>query len=239
VDLDLTGYPFKLRFIDGRTVLAESIIVALGTSKRWLGLPSEEALKGKGVSGSASCDGPLFQGREVVVVGNGDAALEEALALTEFASKVTLINRAEKFRASAYLQERIFAHPKIHVIWSSEVEDILDVTQNRVTAIVLRHFKTQELTTYPCEGVFVAIGRRPNTDLFKGQLELSPSGLIVADSMGTQTSVLGVFAAGDVSDPTYRKAITAAATGCMAAMDANRFLNMHLLSIMKNKTTKN
>jgi len=228
VDIDLKMRPFRLTLNNGQTFYSEALIIALGTAKRWIGLDSEEALKGKGVHSSAICEAPLFQGKEVVVVGGGDAALEEALSLTEYAIRVTLIHRSNRFNASAYLQEKIFAHEKIRVIWESAVEDIYDITQDRVTGILLRNVKTQEQSLLPCDGVFVSIGRQPNTDLFKGQLEIAPSGLIVVDGHSTETSVLGVFAAGDVSDPTYRKAITAAGTGCMAAMDAIRFLSTYV-----------
>jgi len=204
VDIDLSNSPFRLTFEDGHAVYSESIIIALGTSKRWLGLDSEEILKEKGVHGSATCDGPLYQDKEVVVAGGGDAALEEAIALTEFAAKVTLIHRTNKFNASSYLQEKIFSNKKIQVIWDAAIDEILDVSQGYVTGVVLRNLKTQEKTTYPCAGIFVAIGRQPNTQVFREQLELTSTGLIVVNS-GTQTSIPGVFAAGDVSDPTYRK----------------------------------
>lgn len=224
-EIDLMNRPFRFTFSDGQTVYAEAAIVALGTSKRWLGLKSEEALKGKGVSGSATCEGPLFQDKEVAVIGGSDAALEEALALTKFASKVTLIHRSDKLGASTYLQARVFENGKIQVIWDSAVDDILDPAEGFVTGIVLRNLKTGEKTTLPCDGVFVSIGRQPNTDLFKSQVDMNASGLVVVDAPSTETSVAGVFAAGDVADPSYRKAITASGMGCMAAMDAIRYLN--------------
>lgn len=225
IDIDLSHSPYRLTMKNSQIIYAESIIIALGTSKRWIGLESEEALKGSGVSGSATCDAPLFLNKEVVVVGGGDAALEEALALTEFATKVTLLHRSDNFNASTYLQDRIFAHEKIHVIWNSTVEEILDVSKGRVTGIVTRNLKTKEKNVLPCEGVFVSIGRKSNVDVFKGQLEITKEGQIVIDSHSTQTNIPGVFAAGDVSDVMYRKAITAAGQGCMAALDAIRYLN--------------
>jgi thioredoxin reductase (NADPH) len=224
LEVDLINRPFRLTLSDGRTVYAESMILASGTSKRWLGLESEDALKGKGVSGSATCDGPLFQDKEVVVVGGSDAALEEALALTKYASKVALIHRSNKLNASTYLQDRIFQDKKIQVIWDSAVEEILDPAQDSVTGIILRNLKSGEKTNFRCDGVFVSIGRQPNTALFQEQIEMSASGLIKVASPSTRTNIPGVFAAGDVADPTYRKAITASAMGCMAAMDAILYL---------------
>lgn len=225
VAIDLINRPFTLTFEDGRTVQTESIIIALGTKKKWLGIPSEEFFKENGVHASATCDGHLFQEKAVVVLGGGDTACEEALALTEYATKVTLIYHRNAIYASPYLQERIFANKKIEVICDSNVEEILDVTQGSVTGVVLRNLKTKETKNLSCQGVFVAIGRVPNTEMFKGQLELTTAGLIAIEANKTQTSISGVFAAGDVSDPTYRKAITASGMGCMAAIDAAKFLS--------------
>lgn len=225
LEIDVLNTPFRVSFNDGRTIYAESLIVALGTTKRWVGLDSEKKLKGKGVSGSALNDGPLFGGREVVVLGGGDAALQEALALTEHASKITLIHRGSTFTAAPYLQERVAADKKIHAILDVAIEDITGVSEGRVTGVTLRDIKTEGRKFYPCEGVFVSLGRQPNTDFFKGQLEIGATGLLVVEPYCTATNIPGVFAAGDISDPTYRKAITAAATGCMAAMDAIKFLS--------------
>lgn len=226
VDVDLSSRPFRLTLSDGEIIYSEALIIASGSSKRWLGLDSEEALKGKGVACSATLEAPQFRDKDVAVIGAGDAALEEALVLTKYARKVTLVCRSNKFSASPYLQEKIFSDVKIQIIWNSAVDEILDVLQERVTAIALRDLKSGERSILPCEGVFVSIGSQPSTALFQGQLEIKSSGFIVVDSPGAATTIPGVFAAGDVSDPRYRKAITAAAAGCIAAIDAIRFLEI-------------
>lgn len=224
--VDLNHRPFTITLADGSTIETKSLIVAVGSAKRWLGLESEELLKGKGVSNSATCEASLFEGKEVVVAGGGDAALEEALVVAEFASKVTLIHRSGALNASSYLKEKISAHPRIEVLLNAAIEEVLDVKQDKVTGLVLRDVKTNQKTTIPCEGLFVAIGRQPNTDMFKGQLDLTSAGLIELKSpVSSETSIPGVYAAGDVSDPTYRKAVIAAGSGCKAAMDAIRFLS--------------
>lgn len=225
VDVDLTHRPFRLTLSDGRNLYAKAVIIALGTSKRWLGLPSEEALKGKGVSGRASEDGPHFEGKNVVVIGGGDHALGEALILANYAANVTIIDQAVKFYASPRLQEKILANPKIHVIRESAVDDILDVKQDKVTGVLIRNLQTQQTRIYPSEGVFVAIGSQPNTALFKGQLDMTPSGLLKLKDCGTETRIPGVFAAGDLTESSYRKAITAVCTGVMSALDAARYLS--------------
>ncbi len=225
IDINLTNHPFSLTFNDGHTVYSEAIILALGSSKRWLKLDSEEALKGKGVGFSATCEASLFKNKDVVVVGGGDAALEEAINLAEYAKKVTLIHRSDKLNASLYLQEKISSNSNIQVVLNSAIDDILDVSKGRVTGVALRNLITEEKSVIQCEGVFVSIGRQSDSDLFQGQLEITPSGLISVNSPSTQTSIPGVFAAGDLSDPTYRKAITASGTGCMAALEAIIFLN--------------
>lgn len=223
--VDLSQRPFKLSFENGSILETESLIIALGTSKRWLGLDSEKELMDHGVSGSATCDAPLFLDKSVVVTGGGDAALEEALAVANYAAKVTIVYRGDKFNANSYLQERIFSHPKIQVIWNTAIEDILDVTQGKVTALVLHHLKTGTKSQFPCDGLFVAIGRQPNTSLFKNQLKMNGAGLLEIQPHGTQTSIPGVFAAGDVCDSTYKKAITAAGSGCMAGLDVIKYLS--------------
>jgi thioredoxin reductase (NADPH) len=219
--VDLDKRPFLVR-TDDHEFRAQTLIVATGASARWLGLLSERRLVGHGVSSCATCDGAFFKGRPIVVVGGGDTAMEEALFLTRFASRVTVVHRRDKLRASKVMQEKAFANPKIDFLWNTEIEEILDVDRGEVTGVMLRDVQTGVQTEMLADGVFVAIGHTPNTELFKGQLALNPNGYIVTE--GTCTSVDGVFAAGDVQDYTYRQAITAAGSGCMAAMDAERYL---------------
>jgi len=221
--IEVNRCPIKIEVSD-QLVYAESLIIATGASARLLGLPAERSLLGHGVSTCATCDGFFFRGKPIAVVGGGDSAMEEAIFLTKFASKVTVVHRRDTLRASKIMQEKAFSNPKIEFAWNSEVEDILDVSKGVVTAIVLRDSMTGVRTELPVEGVFVAIGHTPNTGLFKGQLELDENGYIVTHH-GTRTSVPGVFAAGDVQDHIYRQAITAAGTGCMAAIDAERYLD--------------
>ena len=221
--IEVNRCPIKIDVSD-QIVYAESLIIATGASARLLGLPSERALLGHGVSTCATCDGFFFRGKPIAVVGGGDSAMEEAIFLTKFASKVTVVHRRDTLRASKIMQDKAFANPKIEFAWNSEVEDILDVSKGVVTAIVLRDRVTGAKTELPVEGVFVAIGHTPNTGLFKGQLELDENGYIVTHH-GTRTSIPGIFAAGDVQDHVYRQAVTAAGTGCMAAIDAERYLD--------------
>ena len=221
--IEVNRCPIKIEVSD-HLVYAESLIIATGASARLLGLPSERALLGHGVSTCATCDGFFFRGKPIAVIGGGDSAMEEAIFLTKFASKVTVVHRRDTLRASKIMQEKAFANPKIEFAWNSGVEDILDVSKGVVTAIVLRDTVTLERTELPVEGVFVAIGHTPNTGLFRGQLELDANGYIVTHQ-GTRTSIPGIFAAGDVQDHIYRQAITAAGTGCMAAMDAEHYLD--------------
>ena len=221
---DLCARPIELKFEDGKTVTTETLIIATGASARWLELGCDRRLSGHGVSTCATCDGYFFRGKPIAVVGGGDSALEEAIYLTRFASKVTLVHRRDSLRASKIMQDKAFANPKIEFAWDSEVADIKDVEKGEVTHIVLRNVKSGTLTDLPVDGVFIAIGHTPNTSLFKGQLELDDLGYIITHD-GSRTSVPGVFAAGDVQDHIYRQAITAAGSGCMAAIDAERYID--------------
>jgi thioredoxin reductase (NADPH) len=220
--VDFDSRPFKLT-VASASIEARTVIIATGSSSRWLGLEAEKKLMGKGVSGCATCDGFFFSGKEIAVVGGGDAAIEEATFLTRFASKVTVIHRRDELRASKAMQKKVLENDKIEFAWNSIVEDILDVKQNKVTAVALKDVKTGERRELPVEGVFIAIGHEPATKIFKGKLELDERGYIVTKN-NTRTSVPGVFAAGDVQDSRYRQAISAAGSGCMAAIDALKFL---------------
>jgi thioredoxin reductase (NADPH) len=221
--VDLSQRPFTITLADGRSVLADALIVATGASARWLDIGSDRKLSGHGVSTCATCDGYFFRGKPIAVVGGGDSALEEATYLTRFASKVLLIHRRDTLRASKIMQDKAFANPKIEFMWDSEIESVNDVEKGEVTGVTVRNVKTGALTQVALDGVFIAIGHTPNTTLFKGQMELDSNGYIVTRE-GSRTSVPGVFAAGDVQDHVYRQAITAAGSGCMAAIDAERFL---------------
>jgi thioredoxin reductase (NADPH) len=224
---EVTGVDFSSRplrvFAGGKEFLAHSVIVATGAKPRTLGLDSEAKLLGKGVSYCAVCDGAFFKGTQVVVVGGGDSAMEEALHLTQHASRVTVVHRRDKLRASKIMQERAFSNPKIDFVWDSVVEEILDVSKGKVTGVRVRNVKTGEEREISCEGVFIAIGHEPNTEIFRGQLELDERGYIKVRDF-VKTSVEGVFAAGDVHDHRFRQAITASAFGCMAALECERYL---------------
>ncbi len=224
--LDLAQRPFRLACDSGDVYLAETVILATGAQARWLGLPSEEKFKGFGVSACATCDGFFYREKEVFVIGGGNTAVEEALFLTNFASRVTLVHRRDSLRAERILQERLFKHPKINVIWDSAVEEICGTDNpSKVTHIRLRNLKTGAITEHKADGFFVAIGHAPATELVAGQVKLTPSGYVEVAPHSTATSVPGLFAAGDVADETYRQAVTAAGMGCMAALEAERFIH--------------
>ena len=220
--IDVKSRPFKITTSDGE-YLTRTLVIATGASARLLGLPSERTLLGHGVSTCATCDGYFFRGRPIAVVGGGDTAMEEAIFLTRFASHVTVIHRRDTLRASKVMQDKAFANPKISFEWNAEVEEMTDVSKGEVNGVVIRNNVTGEHKTIPVDGVFVAIGHIPNTSLFKGQLEMDANGYLVTHG-GSKTTVPGVFAAGDVQDHVYRQAITAAGSGCMAAMDAEKYL---------------
>ena len=234
--VDLSQRPFTL-FCDGKIIKAETLIIASGASSKWLGVPGEaktpEGFGGNGVSACATCDGPLpaFRNKRLVVVGGGDTAMEEATFLTRYAARVFVVHRRNKLRASKIMQEKAFHNEKIEFIWDSGVEEILGTPEQGVTGVRLRSFHTNETSTLACEGVFVAIGHKPNTDLFKGQLEMDAVGYLKTSGHSTATNIPGVFACGDVQDSFYRQAVTAAGTGCMSAIDAERFLD-HLPIVM-------
>lgn len=214
---------FSIMTDNGREIRSWTVIVATGASAKFLGLSSEKALMGAGVSACATCDGFFFKGREIVVAGGGDTALEEALFLTRFASKVTVVHRRDTLRASKIMQEKAFENPKIAFAWNKEILEVLDVSQGMVTGVRVRDVTTGDESIISCSGFFVAIGHRPNTDFLGGLAETDPTGYLKTHS-GTRTSVPGLFAAGDVADPVYRQAISAAGSGCMAAIDAERYL---------------
>jgi thioredoxin reductase (NADPH) len=223
--VDLARRPFRLQCDSGDHYLADAIIIATGAQARWLDLPTEQKFKGYGVSACATCDGFFYRNKEVLVIGGGNTAVEEALFLTNFASKVTVVHRRDSFRAEKILQDRLFKNPKISVIWDSVLEEVAgDENPLKVKGVVLRNVKTNSLTEMLADGVFIAIGHTPASELFVGQVEMKPSGYIKTAPFSTATSVPGVFAAGDVTDDVYRQAVTAAGQGCMAALESERFL---------------
>jgi thioredoxin reductase (NADPH) len=221
--VDFGKRPFEVR-VEDDLYLANSIIVATGARANYVGLPSEEALKNKGVSACAVCDGALYRGDDVVVVGGGDTAMEEATYLAGLCKTVTLVHRRDEFRASKAMVQRVVENPKIKILYSSVIDEVLDVKEDQVTGVVVKSLKTGDKHTVACKAMFVAIGHTPMTELFVGQLELHPNGYIKTAPGTARTSVAGVFAAGDVQDFTYRQAVTAAGSGCMAALDAERWL---------------
>lgn len=221
--LDLSQRPFRVE-ANGASYEARTVILATGASAKWIGLPSEDALKGKGVSACATCDGFFFRGKEIVVVGGGDTAMEEATFLTRFASRVYLVHRRDALRASKIMQERAMSNEKIKFLWNSAIAEIHDVNENRVTGVTLKNVQTNETSHLPVEGVFVAIGHQPNSQLVQGALDTDEQGYVKVEPFSTRTKVPGCFACGDLTDHVYRQAITAAGMGCMAAIDAERFL---------------
>lgn len=233
VDVDFSKRPFVAKGDSGTTYTAETIIICTGAKARWLGLPSEVTYRGYGVSACATCDGFFYRGKNVAVIGGGNSAVEEALFLTQFANHVTLIHRRDSLRAEKIGQDRLFAHPKISVIWDSGVEDILGNPPGTpdapigVTGLRLKNLKTGAVSDIAVDGVFVAIGHTPATDIFKGKIAMDSEGYIITAPDSTATNIDGVYAAGDVKDKTYRQAVTAAGMGCMAALEADRFLATH------------
>src|SRR3954466_5376191 len=224
-DIDMSRRPFRLTCDSGDIYFAETLVLATGAQARWLDLPSEQKFKGYGVSACATCDGFFYRGKEVVLIGGGNTAVEEALFLTNFASKVTVVHRHVHFRAEKILQDRLFKNPKISVIWDTTLLDVLgDDNPMKVKGVVLKNVKTGAISEMPADGVFIAIGHSPATELVAGQVEMKPSGYVKVAPHSTATSIEGVFAAGDVADDIYRQAVTAAGMGCMAALEAERFL---------------
>jgi len=225
LEADLSSRPFTLKLDSGAVIQAETLIIATGAQAKWLGLPSEQKFQGFGVSACATCDGFFYRGKEVVVVGGGNTAVEEALFLTSFASKVTVVHRRDEFRAERILQERLFANPKIEVVWNSAVDEVKGASDPLgVTGVVLKDVNTGATREVACDGLFVAIGHAPASGLFKGQLEMDAAGYLKVQAGTASTAIRGVYAAGDVTDDVYRQAVTAAGMGCMAALEAVRFL---------------
>ncbi len=226
---DLSARPFRLETDSGTVWTCDVLIIATGAQAKWLGIPSEEKYRGFGVSACATCDGFFYRGKEVVVVGGGNSAVEEALYLTNHASKVTIIHRRDSFRAEKVLQQRLFAHPKIEVIWNAAVDEVLGNPgiPPSVTGVRIKDVTTGATRDVACDGFFVAIGHKPAVELFEGQLKLKPSGYLWVEPGTSRTSIPGVFAAGDVCDDVYRQAVTAAGMGCMAALEAEKYLSGH------------
>jgi thioredoxin reductase (NADPH) len=226
--VDVTKRPFSLTCDSGDVYTCDALIICTGAQAKWLGLPSEAFFQGYGVSACATCDGFFYKGKEVIVVGGGNAAVEEAMFLTNFASKVTIVHRRDSFRGEKILHERLFKNPKIAVIWDTVVEEILGTVEPKsVTGVRLKNIKTGAVSERKIDGVFVAIGHAPATQLFKGQLDTTAGGYLITKPDSTATSIPGVFAAGDVKDEVYRQAVTAAGMGCMAALEAERYLSGH------------
>jgi len=238
VEADLSKRPFTLKGDSGTVYTADALVIATGASAKWLGLESEQAFQGFGVSACATCDGFFYRGKEVIVIGGGNTAVEEALFLTNFASKVTLVHRRDSLRAEKIMQDRLFKHPKIEVVWDSVLDEVLgdEKPVRAVTGARLKNIKTGETEERKADGVFIAIGHAPATELFTDQLETKAGGYLVTAPDSTATSIPGVFAAGDVTDDKYRQAVTAAGMGCMAALEAERFLAAHEVEPQANKS---
>lgn len=225
MEIDLSKRPFTMKGDSGKTYTADSVIISTGAQARWLGLESEEKFQGFGVSACATCDGFFYKDKEVIVVGGGNTAVEEALFLTNFASKVTLVHRRDSLRSEKILADRLLKHPKIEVMWDSALEEVVgDENPLSVTGAKIKNVKTGEITDVNVHGIFIAIGHAPSTELFKDQLDMSSSNYIITKPDSTATSIEGVYAAGDVTDEIYRQAVTAAGMGCMAALEAEKFL---------------
>jgi thioredoxin reductase (NADPH) len=226
--VDLSRRPFRIECDSGEVYIAETLILATGAQARWLDLPSEQKFRGYGVSACATCDGFFYRGKEVLVIGGGNTAVEEALFLTKFAAKVTLVHRRDSLRAEKILQDRLFKHPKIEVVWDCALDDIRGAENPlKVSHARLRNVKTGAISERAVDGIFIAIGHAPATELVMGQVEMKPSGYVKTAAQSTATSVPGLFAAGDVADDVYRQAVTAAGLGCMAALEAERFIAAH------------
>ena len=244
-EVDFSERPFKLYGKESEDsdeittiIKADTLIISTGASAKWLGIPGEapvpEGLGGNGVSACATCDGFFFRERPIVIVGGGDTAMEEALFLTRFASDVTLIHRRNEFRASKIMQDRVLNHEKIKIMWNTEVKEIIGTKEDGVEAVRISNVQTGEESTLPTKGVFIAIGHKPNTDLFKGKLHMDDVGYLLTEGRTMKTNIDGVFACGDAQDSYYRQAVTAAGTGCMAAIDAERFLAEHSVAVAVN-----
>ncbi|MBT5186523.1 MAG: thioredoxin-disulfide reductase [Kordiimonadaceae bacterium] len=225
-DVDFTKRPFVCKGDSGDTYIGDTVVIATGAQAKWLGLPSEEEYQGRGVSACATCDGFFYRGKEVIVVGGGNTAVEEAIFLTNFASKVTLIHRRDELRSEKILQDRLFANEKIECVWNSQLDEILGDAppMGGVTGVRIENVKTGEKSEIPAHGVFIAIGHAPSTELFKGKIDINERGYINTAPDSTETDIAGVYAAGDVTDEKYRQAVTAAGMGCMAALEAEKFI---------------
>ncbi len=238
VSIDLKSNPKKAVGDSGDVYLADAVIIATGAQAKWLGIPTEEQYKGKGVSACATCDGFFYKGKEVIIVGGGNTAVEEAIFLTKFASKVTVVHRRDSFRAEKIMQDRLFSNPKINVVWDSTLEEVTGDGKS-VTGAKVKNLKTGKVTDLAAQGVFVAIGHKPASEIFKGQVDMDAEGYIITKPDSTATNIPGVFAAGDVKDKIFRQAVTAAGMGCMAALEADKYITHLALTHTKKPVVKN